>query len=292
MSLQFKRRVRVSFYNDAGEGLVVEELRIRFRLTKTLLGYPTRGELEIFNLSEANIQRITSRLTTVRVEVAYAAEPFTEIFLSNIMNFYKTREGVDSIFAVILSGAGIAFEGSTFSRTYREGVPPANILRDVAGSFEGVAVGVLLDSEEWQPKLSSVTHSGGVREIMNKLAIDYNFDWAVTEGRLDIIPRNKVLTDKEVYLVTPDTGLIGAPTLTELGADFRVLLNPKLALGRQIDMKVLSAQLGQEGLEFRKVRNTADGSYKMMDLRYLGDNRGNDWYCDIIGWRIGNAPKR
>lgn len=286
MSLQFNRRCRVSLYNDAGEGLVIEDLRVRFQLTKTLLGYPTRGKVEIFNLSEQNVQRITKQYTTVLVEIAYAENEYAQLFTSNIMNFYKDRQGTDSIFALILSGNAPAWNGSVFSKTYSEGVPVRSILEDVVGSFSGVLVGTILDDSDWGAKLSGVTHVGATRDVLNKLARDYNFSWAIHDNQIDIIPHDKVLVDREVHVLTSATGLIGAPTLTELGADFRSLINPDIMLGRRVKMDSSVVQLGQEGLEFRKVRNTADGLYKVMDLRYLGDTRGNEWYCDIIGWIV------
>lgn len=294
MSLQFNRQCRVTFFDpkDQTQALVVDGLRVRFQLTKTLLGYPTRGKVEIYNLSEANIQRVTKRLTSVRVEAGYGATgDMRQIFLSNIMNYYKTRQNVDSIFTLILSGSAPAWNGSTFNRTYREGVMPAQIIRDVAGSFADVIIGTILEDENWTSKLSSVTHAGSVVDIMNKLSEDYNFDWSVHDGQLDIVPREKIIEDRPVFVITPQTGLLGSPTLTELGADFRILINPDIMLARKLQMSTESVILGQEGLEFRKVRNTADGFYKVMDLRYLGDTRGNEWYCDIIGWRT-NEPKQ
>lgn len=289
MSLLFNRKLRVTFYGGQDELLVVEELRVRFQLTKTLLGYPTRGKLEVYNLSEDNLARISQRLTNVRIEAGYV-DLFSEIFTSSIMNYYKSRMGTDSVFVMILAGEAQAWQNSTFSRTYEAGVLPSTILRDVAGSFEDVIVGTLLESSDWEAKLSSVTHSGGVKAILDKMAKDYNFDWAIHDGQLDIIPRDMVLEDKPVYVITPETGLIGSPTLTELGADFRILLNPDIMLGRRIQMSTEYVQLGQAGLEFRKVRNTADGFYKVMDIRYMGDNFSNEWYADIIGWAVGNEP--
>lgn len=292
MSLLFNRKTRVTFYGDEDdELLVVEDLRIRFELNKTLLGYPARGKLEIYNLSESNIARISQRLTKVRVEAGYV-DLFGEIFNSNIMNYYKSRFTTDSVFTMILAGEAAAWENSTFSRTYEAGVMPATILRDLAGSFEDIIVGSLLESAEWEAKLASVTHVGAVKSVLNKLAVDYNFDWSLHNGQLDIIPRGRVLEDKPTYIITPETGLIGSPTLTELGADFRILLNPDIMLGRQCQMSTEYVELGQAGLEFRKVRNTADGFYKVMDLRYIGDSHGNEWYCDIIGWIVGNEPRK
>ena len=118
---------------------------------------------------------------------------------------------------------------------------------------------------------------------MDILARDYNFDWNIDQNVLDVVGRGLSSDDKGVFNINPQTGLIGAPTLTELGADFRILLNPEILVGRQVFMDSATVQLAQAAIDIRKVRTTADGFYKVKETRLIGDTRGKDWYTDIIG---------
>lgn len=279
---QFSRVCRVVLSN-ADEALTVENLAVRFELQKTLLGYPARGRITIRNLSETNIQKITQRYTSVDLYGGYlGAEAL--LFRGNITNYYKERNGPTSEFILIVKSSTSAWDESTFSRTYAAGTPALTMIRDVVESFQGVIPGQLVTDPNWPTNVSETTFSGSSRRAMDQLAREYNFDWNIVEGEVIVVPRGQALKDKPAYVITPQTGLIGSPVLTELGADFRVLLNPAIMLGREVEMHSRYAQLGQAGLEFRTVRNTADGIYKVMDIRMTGDTHGLDWYCDLITW--------
>jgi hypothetical protein len=276
--------------NSSGEALTIEELDILFNINKTLLGFPARGRIDIFNLSENNIQKITKKYTDVELFAGYEGK-VALIFRGNVMNFAKNHVGPTSVFTLIVKSSTAAWEGSTFTKTYRAGTTPATIINEVVRSFGGVIPGQVLTSPDWVPSLADVTYTGSSRRVMDQLARDYNFDWNIVEGEVIVTPRNQALLDKPPYVVTPTTGLIGSPVLTEQGVDFRLLLNPAILLGRQIEMRSEFAELGQSNLEFRKVRNTADGIYKVMDIRLVGGTRTLDWYTDVISWGTTNDTR-
>lgn len=286
---QFNRTCRLVLSN-AEESLTVEELTIRFEIGKTLLGYPARGRIEIFNLSDENRQKITQRYTSVELYGGYVGASAL-LFRGNITNYYKDQNGPTGIFTLIVKSSTAAWEESTFTRTYIAGTPPATIINEVAASFKGVITGQIKTSPDWEPNLADVTVMGSSRRIMDQLARDYNFDWNIVEGEVIAVPRNAALEDQPVFVIDSDHGLIGSPVITDLGVDFRILLNPAILLGRQIELRASSVQLGQGAVEYRKVRNTADGIYKVMDIRMTGSVRSVDWYCDIIAWGTNSETR-
>lgn len=290
MSYQFDRKWKLVLSN-AEESLTVENLTVAFQLGKTLLGYPARGRIEIFNLGEENIQKITQRYTSVDLYVGYAETGMSLIFRGNITNSGKNRYGPTSTFLLIVKSSTAAWEESSFSRTFVAGTPPATIIQEIVASFKGVIPGQLALSPDWQPALADVTFTGSSRRLMDQLARDYNFDWNIVEGEVLVVARGQALQDKPIYLVTAQTGMIGSPVITELGVDFRVLLNPAIMLGRQVQIKSDFAQLGQAGVDFRRVRSSADGVYKVMDIRMTGNPRSIEWYCDIVSWGTNNATR-
>lgn len=279
---QFKRVLRLILSN-AEESLTVEGLSMAFQIGKTLLGYPARGKIVIRNLSETNIQRITQRYTSVELIGGYeGAEAL--LFRGNISNYSKERNGPTSEFHLIVKSSTSAWEASTFQKTFAAGTPLSTVLGELMGSFQGVIPGQIAASPDWPTNLSSTVVAGSSRRSMDVLARTYNFDWNIIDDEVTVVSRGQALKDRPAYVISPATGLIGSPVLTELGADFRVLLNPAIMLGREIEMRSEYAQLGQAGVEFRRVRNTADGTYKVMDIRMSGDTNGVDWYYDLITW--------
>ena len=288
--LQFDRRARIEVFNGT-ERLEVSDLRIRITIVKTLLGYPNRGTVEVYNLADESVQRITKKFSTIRVFAGYAGS-VKQIYEADVFNFFKSRQSPDSVFTFITSSGSRSWEQSVFSRSYRKGTSVQTILEEVAGSFDGTQIGSIQINPEWSPLLKNATLSGGSASIMNNLSRTYNFDWFVDQNELHVVPRGMALNDKGIYDLSVDNGLIGSPTLTELGCDFRMLMNPDVLPGRLLRMTSEFVQLGQAGLEFRRVRTIADGVYKVMETRLVNDTRGSDWYGDIIGWRQGDEPRK
>lgn len=290
MSLQFKRGAKVEIFNDS-ETLTVEGLRIKFEVVRTSLGYPNRGKIQIYNLSEAKIQQITQRLSKVRLFAGYNGE-IPQVYEADLINFYKTRLGVDSVFELVTGSGKRSWTSSQFSKTYNAGVAIETIIKEVVESFIDVIPGVVVLPPDLPTKLQPLSLSGSSSSVMDILARDYNFDWNIDQNVLDVVGRGLSSDDKTVFNINPQTGLIGAPTLTELGADFRILLNPEILVGREVFMDSTTVQLAQAATDIRKVRTTADGFYKVKETRLIGDTRGQDWYTDIIGWRVADEPRK
>jgi hypothetical protein len=287
---QFNRTTRLVLSN-AEESLEVEELTVYFDIQKTLLGYPARGRIVVYNLSEENIQRITKRYTSVELYGGYVGNE-SLLFRGNITNYYKDQSGPTGMFVLIVKSSTSAWEESTFTRTYKAGTPPSTIINEVAASFKGVITGQIMTNPDWEPSLADVTVMGSSRRIMDQLARDYNFDWNIVEDEVIAVPRGQTLQDQPLYVIDSNHGLIGIPVITDLGVDFRILLNPAIMLGRQVELRgVQSVQLGQQGTDFRKVRNTADGVYKVMDIRQSGSKRDVDWYYDIVAWGTNSETR-
>jgi hypothetical protein len=90
--------------------------------------------------------------------------------------------------------------------------------------------------------------------------------------------------------------MIGIPYQTLDGAiNVRSLLNPQLMPARlvkvnekdirQIAVKnagLTKAEMGSIGYFNENNQIAADGIYKIYALRHTGDNRGNDWYTDVV----------
>lgn len=289
MLYQFNRTCSLILSN-AEESLPIHNLTIDFQIGKTLLGYPARGRISVFNLSEENQQKITQRYTTVELYGGYVGAEAL-LFRGNITNYSKDRLGATSAFTMLVKSSTTAWEESAFTKTYRAGTPAATIINEVAASFKGVIVGQILTDDNWAPNVSDVTLMGSSRRIMDQLARDYNFDWNIVEGEVIATPRNKALLDKPTYIISERTGLIGSPVITDMGVDLRILLNPAIMLGRQVEVRAKYGQLGQSGIDFRRVRSSADGVYKVMDIRMTGNPRAIDWYCDLICWGTTNETR-
>lgn len=76
-------------------------------------------------------------------------------------------------------------------------------------------------------------------------------------------------------------GLIGTPEQTDYGVSAKCLLNPCLKLNARvrIDSEYIVPQEAKKGTELSAL--PTDGVYRISRINYVGDTRGQAWYCEL-----------
>jgi len=92
---------------------------------------------------------------------------------------------------------------------------------------------------------------------------------------VDDQPRNPEATKTQANTFSPDSGLVGAPAITRTGIEFRALLRPQIKLLERVfvDSQTISGTL----------RGDVSADYHVINVRHIGDTRGDDWYTEIEG---------
>ena len=126
--------------------------------------------------------------------------------------------------------------------------------------------------------------SGSSKDIMDSFAEEYNFDWNIQDGEILITPTDDVLLPDEAVLVTSATGMIGSPTITEIGTNVVTLLNPKLLPNKAYKVESVGVDIELGNLFFREIpKTTAEGLYKIQEVIFKGDSREGDWISSVKG---------
>jgi hypothetical protein len=128
---------------------------------------------------------------------------------------------------------------------------------------------------------------GLARDYLRQSAQASDTTWSIQDGKLQVIERTSVLPGQAV-LLTSKSGLIGFPEQTDKGIAIRTLLNPQLRVGGRV--KLDNASIVAAALPTTTPGSTPttppilspDGVYRILVVEYSGDNRGNDWYSDLI----------
>ena len=83
--------------------------------------------------------------------------------------------------------------------------------------------------------------------------------------------------------------MLGTPTVTEIGADVRTLLNPRLLPNRAFQIESINTDIQLGNLFFRDIKRTsAEGTYKIQEVKFSGDSRDGEWVSEVKG-RIING---
>ena len=243
-----------------------------FSVSRSLAREPNTAELSIWNLRESTRQTLQSKSRVrVKIEAGYKDQQLSSIFDGFVEDVATVREGPDNVTVVRTSDGGRRSRRARTNRSFGPGARVERVLRRLArdlgvgqgnvreavanGSFEGLG-------REWAH--GTVT-SGSAAEELSRILESTGFDWSIQDGNLQILARQAAVQGTAV-LLTPDTGLIEAPTVDPDGiVSAKTLLVPDIFPGRKLNIR--SREL--------------DGIYRAKKCDYSGDTSSNDWFIEI-----------
>ena len=283
MPLQYKRQYEL-LIGAAETGVRIIDMRVKFEVTKDLTGYPNLAKIQVFNLSKATRAKIENEFDSVIFNAGYE-NSVGLLFKGEIRNVTHLKQGVDTITTIYAHSGAKDFDTSKVNISFKEGTKIKNIVEHVISTFKEVTHGVVEGLDGLGDRLQGVTLSGSSKDIMDQLAQENNFEWSINDGVIDVIPKNKTI-DK-TFVITNVTGMLGSPTITEIGADVKTLLNPELIPNGKIKIESITAAISLGDLNFRNVNKTiGEGLYKIQKVTHVGDTHDNQWDSTIVGVTI------
>lgn len=282
---QYLRKVRLTAKGSKGEvkinpgGLDGPQLKIEFDIIKDLSSEQNEAEIKIYNLSEKTRNALGTELDDVTLEAGYM--PPGEkgnvgiIFKGQIRDVTHTRDGAD-IVTVLTNGEGDkAVRNATISKSYKAGTPVKEVAEDIQKELEkeGVSKGEWKFPDTIKDFKRPYVAVGGAKIEMDHLSRDNGFYWGIQNGVTEVIPADGFIGG--IVNITPRSGLVGIPAITDNGVKVGVLLNPEIRVGRRVKIESDVLEMNAEG-----------GVYRVSALRYSGDNRDGDMIVFIEGESI------
>lgn len=285
---QWKRHAQVVI-GKAGSGLLVENLRVHFEVSKTVESAPNVAVIKIFNLSPINETKIKNEFDEVLLNAGYEGA-LRLVFRGNIKHVYRYRDKSDYITEIEAGDGDKDFRSATMNETLAAGTTNAQLVDRAVGSFKttgGTTKGAVQIND--RARLRGKVISGNTRDVLHDVARESGANWSIQDGQLVIVKANGVLPD-EAIVITADTGMLGAPEINDKGIAVKCLLNPQLRVNGAIKLdnngikaKRQKAQaLGKKQEDQKEpVRLDPDGIYKVLKITHKGDTRGQDWVSEI-----------
>jgi hypothetical protein len=265
----FKRQWRVS----VGD-LATEQLRIVFKVTKTLEKEPNTLNLKITNLSEASRGKLKGAGVPVIVEAGYEGSRAV-IFSGDSRTIDHAREGADWQTVVQCGDGEKAFQYNHVNQKFAPGSQLTDVLQAVGGKL-AKNIGNLKDAFAGKKlPFKEFTHGfvgfGRASDVFDKLVKSSGMSWSIQQGALQIVEPGKGLEAKAV-LLNADRGLIGSPVHAPPDKKgkpsvlkCKCLLNPQIAPGRVITLDTKAIK----------------GEFICQKVDHQGDSHGNDWFTSI-----------
>lgn len=294
----FLRKWKISVYTLTGDTIEISNsdsevqsgaLRVTFDIDRP--GYQAcyYGDICIYNLSGKTEATLIQEGSRVVVEAGYLNGFYGKIFDGKVFQVFRERENVVDYKLTLhcLDGLGI-FDNNICRFTVFAGTDQRGHIADIATNASSpFPTGVISDNINTQALPRGKTFFGTPQTYLRNIATYNEAQLYITDGQVHMtrLADGVVLGAKEALEVTPTTGLIGTPQVTQNGIQFKVLLNPLIKVVRpsmlvHLNMTSLIQQKIYQG-QYLTILDQS-GYYQVLGLRHRGDTRGNEWYTEVI----------
>lgn len=249
------------------------ELRVSFKIERSLSHVPNTCELQIWNLSRSSRQTLEAlKGVPVSVEAGYAAAT-SMLYLGELRSATTTREQADLITFVGSGDGEKAYQKSRVGISVAKNSTTNDVLKKIAaalgvskGNLETAAVSLRLAGVGSLFSQGTVL-TGSAAQEMTAICRSCGLTWSIQNGALSLLPLGKALELSAIKL-SAATGLVDSPTVDGKGKLVaKMLLAPDVIPGRLV---VLEA-------EHKK------GNFRIEKVISEGDTHGEPWYHTIEG---------
>ena len=257
--------------------------------------------IEIWNVGAETEQKLIGKITEgtiVELSAGYQNEGrYGVIFLGKVFQPLVDRVNVtDFRFTLSCVDGKDMFENNTVNFTLPAGYTQLSLLQStLARASAPINAGAISPPRNTATMPRGVTVFGAPSRQLRLFARDNNLDMYAHQEKINFAP-NSASVDPNPIVVSPSTGLIGSPSQTDAGVHIRSLLNPNILMSNPCRLiKIDQALTRQELIRIGAITSIldADGTYKIIGVRHVGDTRGNDWYTEVIGLTVsGKADPR
>ena len=276
--LLFKRAVRLivaaplkkDYKNVSNNAVEIEDMRVQFKVAKTLTKQPNTAEIMVTNLSEKTRAQVQGKGCRVILSAGYATT-LAQIFSGDARLISHQQEGPEWVTKIECGDGERAYRHARVNESFKENTPVSSVVRTLVDRL-GVDAGNALE------KLNAFTGHytqgysafGRAAKELDKVLKAWGFEWSIQDNRLQIFKVGE--NSREIVVLDADSGLIGSP---EMGSPekrggppvlkVRSLLQPGIRPGAQV---VLDAAHHK-------------GKYKVLRVEHAGDTAGGDWYTTL-----------
>jgi hypothetical protein len=295
----YGRKYQILVTKTDGTALDVSNLRCTFHIEKTYHSVANYSEIVIYNMSSQTEGTIISEYDRVIVNAGYAGttandtpKQYGKIFDGNIIQCLRDKEDNNVDYKLTLwCGDGDNFLNSNFIKmTMNAGATHRQIVENIA-----TVATVPTDIAKITPDLSTAAlprgkvFFGTPKKYLGEIAAGNNASFWIDNEAIHI----EKLTDTAgtAIVVSPTSGLIGTPQMTQEGITIKMLLNANVGLMSMIQLdnsniRQMKQQIGQIPIMLDQ-----DGQYQAYKIVHEGDTRGNNWYTEVVGVsRYGKIP--
>lgn len=280
MAQLFRRKAKLLVAIPVGDSLTefradvyeIEDLRLRFRVVKTLRKEPNTAEVTVTNLSQRSRAELQDKAFRVTLQAGYA-DTIATVFIGDARDVDSRRAGPDWETKIQAGDGERGYRHGRVSESFKGGTSVAAVVRKFAqgmGVDVATASGFLGELAGKQFVTGYTAHGRASREL-DRLLRRSGYEWSVQDGKLLVAKPDAAGFESAVEL-SPDTGMVDSPEMAspeKKGGKptlrIKSLLQPTLLPGSKV-----------------VVRSTQHkGAFKIKKVTHTGDTAGGEFYSEL-----------
>lgn len=277
---QYLRKAKVVFNGGAltvnPGGMNLHEMKIEFNVSKGLESSQNTASISIWNLKEAHRNAVGKELDDVVLEAGYLPPEgggnVGIIFAGQMRDVEHRRDGPDIITTISCGDGDKAFRRATISKTFPAGTKVETVVEEIFKQMEaeGLKRGEWKFPDDMPPFKRPYSMCGSCAREMDRLGRSRGFYWSSQNGVVEIVPGDGTIGG--IVLISPQSGMVDTPTITDNGIKVSALLNPEIRPGRRVRIESDVLEMNAEG-----------GVYRVSQCTFRGSNRDGDFIVEIHG---------
>ena len=274
----FDRQYRLAAGPAGGTGFEVGETskaqpvapHINFFLQKSDLETQNTGRVTLWNLNPPQLAVLNEKDCVVSLKAGYGSK--LALIFDGIVSYVSTTiDSADRKTEIEVIDNLVEIRDTYVSVSYNGTVNWKIVFDDVAAQM-GVAVSYSYNAE-FVDISNGFSFVGLARDIMTKGCKCCNLSWSIQNGVMQVKKPGDVMS-REVYVLSPDTGLLGIPARVVITQDEATGKN---TLGWDVEYFLNGAINIDDYVKLES--ETVTGYFRAYSLEISGDNGSGDWIC-------------
>lgn len=256
---------------SAAQGVKITDLRVQFKVEKTITKEPNTCEIQVFNLAQRTRAQLQARGTRVILLAGYDKDmpDLPQVFSGDSRTIDHVRDGPDWTTKIQCGDGERNYRFALVNESFRPGAAVAAVLRKCIaqmavdpGNSEQKLAGIV------DQYVSGYAAQGKASAEIDSILSGQGLEWSIQDGRMQVLAPGEVSPDSAV-LINAQSGLIGSPehgSPEALGGPgllkVKCLLLPQVRPGRRIKVESLGV----------------NGFFRVEKVSHTGDTHGGEWY--------------
>lgn len=294
------RRVAQVITDGDGVGIEIQsagpdDLRIWFKVTKTVGRQPNTASIKIYNLAPDTEELVKGEFDDVILNAGYEGATAL-LFRGNIRYPEGFNDGPERVFQLDCGDGDRDFQEVFINTSMPSGSTTDDLISHMVSKFSKIKKGTVTIASKKRSRGRVISMMAA--RLLDHIAAENDAHWSFQDGELHIIPATATLPN-EAIVITAETSLLGTPKRTDKGIEVRCQLDPRILPNGKIFLdnkdfkdRVAAQRLKSPGAKahtgatakrtHKLAAISPDGIYKVLRVDHEGDTRSDKWESEIV----------